>query len=253
MALKHIYPPLLLTSSVTPVDLTGKLNDPSARIKHTLESIAEWLKIDLNIQMVICDGSGFDFKDIVQSNFPAANIECIFFYNDAEEIKKNGKGYGEGEIIRYALEHSKTLLNSELFIKCTAKLWVSNFTTCLSQWNGLFLCGAYFANVYSVKKTKLKFVDTRFYIIRKDIYKKCFLNAHSHLGNNLGWSIEDEFLKIIQSANIKHIFFKIPPVICGVGGGSGKYYKTGIVRVLKDRLRACLARCHPRYSDLFVD
>lgn len=248
-----MIPPLLLTSSVIPTDLSGNLNHPSARVRHTIESISEWLRIEPTIQMVICDGSGFDFTDIVKSNFPLAAIECIFFNNDVEQVKKHGKGYGEGEIIRYALEHSKTLLKSELFIKCTAKLWVCNFRTFLSQWNGYFSCGAYFANVFSVKKTKLKFVDTRVYIVRKDIYKKYFLNAHSHLGNNPGWSIEDEFLKIVQSANIKHIFFKTPPVVCGVGGGSGKYYKTGIVRILKDRLRACLARCHPKYSDLFVD
>ena len=244
-------PPLLLTSSVIPTDLSGNLNDPSMRIKHTIESIAEWLKIDPQIQMVICDGSGYDFSDTVKINFPSANIECIFFDNDAEQIKKHGKGYGEGEIIRYAIEHSKFIKQSDVFIKCTAKLWVANFDQCLSQWNNQFICGAYFANVFSYKKTTLKFVDTRFYISRKDYYLKYFSAAHTQLGNTVGLSIEDTFLDVILQEKMKHIFFRTPPVICGVGGGSGKYYKSGVFRVLKDRFRNWIARSTSQYADLF--
>jgi hypothetical protein len=248
-----MIPPLLFTSSVIPTDLSGKLNDPSARIEHTIESIAEWLEIDPQIQMVICDGSGYDFSNTVKINFPSANIECIFFDNDVEQIKKHGKGYGEGEIIRYAIEHSKFIKQSDVFIKCTAKLWVANFDQCLLQWNNQFICGAYFANVFSYKKTTLKFVDTRFYISRKDYYLKHFSVAHTQLGNTVGLSIEDTFLDAIQQEKMKHIFFRTPPVICGVGGGSGKYYKKGMIRVLKDRLRNWIARSTSRYADLFCD
>ena len=251
MVLKHINPPLLLTSSAIPVDLTGNLNDPRMRIKHTIESIAEWLKIDPQIQIVICDGSGFDFSDIVKVHFPSANIECIFFDNDAEQIKKHGKGYGEGEIIRYAIEHSKLMNESEVFIKCTAKLWVANFDQCLLQWNNEFMCSPYFANVFSYKKTMLKFVDTRFYISRKDFYLKHFSAAHTQFGNIAGRSIEDAFLEVIQQKKMKHLLFRVPPVVCGVGGGSGKYYKSGLLRVLKDRLRNWIARSTSQYTDLF--
>jgi hypothetical protein len=243
-------PPLLLTSSLIPADLSGNLNDPSMRMMHTIESISEWLKIDPHIQIVICDGSGFDFSETVKVNFPVANIECIFFNNDAEQIKRHGKGYGEGEIIRYAIEHSRLMKESEVFIKCTAKLWVANFNQCLLQWNKQFICGAYFANVFSYKKTALQFIDTRFYITRKDFYLKYFSDVHVQLGN-CEQSIEDAFLNVIQNKNIKHILFRTPPVICGVGGGSGKYYKSGVIRVLKDRVRNWIARSTSQYNDLF--
>jgi hypothetical protein len=243
-------PPLLLTSSVIPVDLSGNLNDPSMRMMHTIESISEWLKIDPHIQIVICDGSGFDFSETVKVNFPAANIECIFFNNDVDQIKRHGKGYGEGEIIRYAIEHSRLMNESEVFIKCTAKLWVANFSQCLLQWNKQFICGAYFANVFSYKKTALQFIDTRFYITRKDFYLQHLSTVHVQLGNT-EQSIEDAFLDVIQVKKIKHILFRTPPVICGVGGGSGKYYKSGVIRVLKDRMRNWIARSTTQYKDLF--
>jgi hypothetical protein len=199
---------------------------------------------------VICDGSGFDFSETVKVNFPSANIECIFFNNDAEQIKRHGKGYGEGEIIRYAIEHSRLMKESEVFIKCTAKLWVANFKQCLLQWNKQFICGAYFANVFSYKKTALQFIDTRFYITRKDFYVQHFSAVHIQLGNT-AQSIEDAFLDVIQNKKIKHILFRTPPVICGVGGGSGKYYKSGVIRVLKDRMRNWIARSTSQYKDLF--
>lgn len=243
-------PPLLLTSSLIPTDLSGNLNDPSMRMMHTIESISEWLRIDPHIQIVICDGSGFDFAETVKVNFPAANIECIFFNNDAEQIKRHGKGYGEGEIIRYAIEHSRLMNESEVFIKCTAKLWVANFNQCLLQWNQQFICGAYFANVFSYKKTALQFIDTRFYITRKDFYVQHFSAVHIQLGNT-AQSIEDAFLDVIQDKKIQHILFRTPPVICGVGGGSGKYYKSGVIRVLKDRMRNWIARSTSQYKDLF--
>jgi hypothetical protein len=222
------------------------------RMEHTIEAISEWLKIDPSIQLVICDGSGFDYTDTVKIKFPSAKIECISFFNDAEQVKIHGKGYGEGEIIRYALEHSQVLNESDVFMKCTAKLWLTNLNACLAQWNGRFVCGAYFADVFSLKKTKLMFVDTRFYISRKEAYKRFFLNAHKDLGNTPGWSIEDEFLKIIQWEQLKGIFFAAPPIISGVGGGSGRYYRNGMVRVLKDRLRAYIASRYSRYTDLFI-
>ena len=45
----------------------------------------------------------FDFTVTVQNNFPSANIECIFFDNDAKQIKKYGKGYGESKLLNASL------------------------------------------------------------------------------------------------------------------------------------------------------
>lgn len=244
-------PPLLLTSSVIPMDLSGRLNDPVLRIKHTLESVKEWLLREPTLKIVICDGSGFDFSDLMKSTFPMVNIECLSFVNDSTQIAIHGKGFGEGEIIRYAIKHSKVLQGSEVFMKCTAKLWVSNTQQCLSQWNEQFLCNAYFAGVFSFKKTKIKFIDTRFYITKKNIYLQYFLDSHSNLGGITKVSIEDVFLKVIINNEMEGVLFSTPPIVCGVGGGSGKYYKQGAVRIIKDKIRNRMARSSIQYKKLF--
>lgn len=244
-------PPILITSSVIAMDKTVHLKDEKLRIFHTLESIGRWLEIYPQAQLVICDGSGFDFSSLILKEFPQANIECLFFNNDANMIHLHGKGFGEGEIIRFAIENSQVISNSSWFAKCTAKLWVDNFLDCVHAWNGIFLCQAFFSDVFSFKKTQLQYVDTRFYLVDKNFYIKNLLNSHIDIGGSSGISIEDRFLELIQKERLERVFFSTPPIVCGVGGGSGKYYKNSTIRRLKERLRALLVLLHPKYRSWF--
>ncbi|MBU3590753.1 hypothetical protein ICN11_01790 [Polynucleobacter sp. 78F-HAINBA] len=244
-------PPILLTSSVTAMDQSVQLKDEKLRVFHTLESIQKWLDISPQNKYVLCDGSGFDFSLLVLERFPGANIECISFSNDPDLIRLHGKGYGEGEIIRYALEHSKTLLQSQWFVKCTAKLWVDNFLECIQSWNGHFVCQAFFSNVFSFKKSQLEYVDTRFYMIDKDFYVNHLSKAHIGIGGPSGIGIEERFLEMVTREKLSRFLFEIPPVVCGMGGGSGKYYKDSRVRRLKERFRAWLVSQNSEFKLLF--
>lgn len=243
--------PILLSSSVVPTDKDVKLGDPGERLFHTLESIAEWLKHSERVRLVVCDGSGFNFADVVAKKFPNAEIECLAFVNDRERVLKQGKGYGEGEIVKYAVENSRFIRQSGVFAKCTGKLWVENFVRCLDAWRGPFMGKAHFDNVFSLRPTRMAYFDTRFYMVEVGFYKKYFMDAHLAVGGNSGLSIEDCFMEIVVSQQMKHILFREQPIICGVGGGSGKYYKNSALRRLKDCLRAWLVRNSPRYAALF--
>lgn len=245
-------PPILLTSSVIAMDSSVVLKSQESRIFHTLESIGRWGEISPNNQFVICDGSGFDFSPLLKEHFPNLNIESIYFMNDGDLIKKHGKGYGEGEIIRYALEHSQFLKKTDWFVKCTAKLWVNNFMSCLKQWNGEFVCKAFFANVFSFKATSLEYIDTRFYISKKSFYLAHFSVAYKALGIDNGSSIEEEFLKVVRNLALKKYMFSNPPIISGVGGGSGKYYNTSSIRQFKEMLRTKLVMYNSKFRELFI-
>lgn len=244
-------PPILLTSSVIAMDQTVHLKDEKLRIFHTLESIKKWLDISPKNKYVLCDGSGFDFSLLVAKNFPGANIECIFFNNDPALIEIHGKGFGEGEIIRYALAHSNTLDESQWFAKCTAKLWVDNFLECTKEWNKRFLCQVFFSNVFSFKKSRLEYIDTRFYLADKNFYEAHLSQAHIDIGGASGESIEDRFLEIAARENLNGFIFKNPPVVCGVGGGSGRYYKDSRIRRVKERIRSWIISRNAKFAPLF--
>lgn len=244
-------PPILLTSSVIAMDTTVLLKDQDLRIYHTIESLKRWGELAPNAKFVICDGSGFDFTDLIKEKLPALDIECLSFLNDAEQVKLRGKGFGEGEIIRYALNHSPSLKGAGWFAKCTAKLWVDNFQDCIKEWNGRFLCKAYFSNVFSFKKTTLEYIDTRFYLADKSFYATHFSDAHLYLMIDSGVGIEEKFLEVVNIKDFKKILFKTSPVVSGVGGGSGRYYNTSMMRRLKEVLRLKLVYLSSKYQALF--
>lgn len=249
--IKTSLPPILLTSCIYIADYAVKLIDPTERISYTLESIEKWLHIAPGASLVVCDSSGFDFSDLVKEKFPHHPIESLNFMADKSLVKYHGKGYGEGEIIRYALENSHYLKQADFFAKCTAKLWVENFNECLKEWNSLFLCKATFLRVFSIKKTVLDHIDTRFYFSSKEFYLKYLLNAHVNLGGTTGMSIEDSFRDVILINQMKGVIFSTPPVIGGVGGGTGKYYNIKFSKVIKEKIRLKLAKANPSFKELF--
>jgi len=237
------------------MDNSVVLKDPEQRLQFTLESIHHWLSQSPDIRLVICDGSDYDFSPVLLKHFPEAmrhnRIECLHFLNDPKKVAEFGKGYGEGEIIQFALKNSSFLKDTDWFCKCTGKLWVDNFFDCLEEWNGKFLCQAYFSNGFSLKKTQLEYIDTRFYISTKEIYQKYFSQLHLEVGGHFHRSIEDAFKKTIVANNLKGILFRHYPLIRGVGGGSGKYYKGNFMRRNKDRLRLKIIQSSAAYSKWF--
>lgn len=244
--------PILLTSSVIAHDKGVALTNTDERIRLTLESVEQWLSIQPTSCLVLCDGSSFDFTEIVAKKFPFAKIECLHFENDQDLVEKNGRGYGEGEIIRYALTHSNLIAKAQCFAKCTSKLWVENYTQCLSVWNGNLLLKGVFLNAFSVfKQTEFAYIDTRFYITSCSTYKKFFENAHFQINKDTGYGLEECFHDIFLKNKINKSLFIIAPVICGVGGGTGKYYKNSIKRKLKEDLRLRLVKLNRKFFHFF--
>lgn len=244
-------PPILLTSCVTVSDHSVSLKDENARIRLTLKSIEKWLAISPDLRFVLCEGSNFDFSRIVLENFPQANIECLFFENNKHLVRLHGKGFGEGEIVNYALANSLYLKESEYFAKCTAKLWVENFLDCLKGWNGTFLCKGYFSDVFSFKRTQFSYVDTRFYLVNKSFYLEYLASAYLNVGGESGLSLEHCFRDVILKENLSSVMFTVPPVICGVGGGSGLYYKNNLKRRIKESIRLWIVRKNKSFNYLF--
>lgn len=177
-------PPLLMTSCALPNAPSTALHDQDQHIKFTIKSIREWLKVEPKIQLIICDVSNFDFGLLTKKYFPDTQIECLKFHNSSDLVRKFGKGFGEGEIVEYALEHSKILKTCDYFAKCTAKLWVRNFHECLQDWNGEFVCDIHCSNVMKLKSFILNHLDTCFYVSSKRFYNEQLSKVHTKVNEN---------------------------------------------------------------------
>lgn len=253
MAVPPSRPPVLLTSSVIVHDMGVALQDTDERLRLTLDSVGEWLRIAPELQFVICDGSGFDFSESIRQRYPSTTVECLFFQNDAQAVRRFGRGYGEGEIVRHAVTHSRLIARAGCFAKCTAKLWVDNYRDCLAEWDGRLCLKGVFLDVFSpFKPTTLAYIDTRFYIAQVRMYRELLLNAHTRVDKDQNYGLEEAFRDAVLSTGLTGVFWRTPPVIEGVGGGIGVSYRNPFKRILKEKLRSLLAQHHPKFAALFL-
>jgi hypothetical protein len=138
------------------------------------------------------------------------------------------------------------------FAKCTSKLWVSNFVECIRQWDGEILMKGVFNHALSpFRRTRFSYIDTRFYVMKAEIYSRLFLSAHLNLRPKDGHGLEQSFRDIFLANQMQHCLMNPPPIIDGVGGGTGTYYKNSLVRQYKEKLRYRSAKRNPLFKTWF--
>ena len=244
-------PTLLLTSSIFVSAPFVVLADPGKRVELTIESIKQWIIIAGDLNIVICDGSGYDFTKDVAERFPQSKIECISFKNDVDLVSAYGKGYGEGEIIQYALAQSEYLKHSDYFVKCTSKLWVNNFPVIFKHWNNIFQCQFGLVSPKTFKNAIPHFLDTRFYIANKNYYIEHFGNAYKNVRDQDGYYLEHCFRDVVVNNKLQasSILFPTPPRLEGVSGTSGETYRAA--NPIKARFKNFKTRLRLRIYERF--
>jgi hypothetical protein len=234
--------PILLTSSVVAHDKGVRLQDPTERTRLAMESVQKWRAIAPHNPLVLCDGSGFDFQPMVTTLPGSGPMECLHFQNNVELVKQHGRGYGEGEI-----------QSAGCFAKCTSKLWVENFSACMQPWNGRLLMKGVFDHVFSPHKaTALAYIDTRFYAMDVQSYREHFLHAHEAIHAQEGYGLEESFRDIFLNSQLQGCLMTLPPVIYGVGGGTGAHYKNPQLRQFKEKWRYQLVKRNPLFRSWFA-
>lgn len=206
-----------------------KLSDPQERLQHTLTSLERWLEIAPDLRIIVCDGSGFDLAEICNRRFPRAAIECLSFENDFEAVRRYGKGYGEGQIVNYALTTSPTLQGADWFAKCTSKWWVRNFNELVQGWAGDFQSGLKFKNKNSPRHISALHVDTRFYFVRTWFYLDRLASAHLKVRDHEGYYLEHSFKDVLihDNRDALRVMFARAPRIEGVSGTSAEVHGAG--------------------------
>lgn len=227
--------PLLLTTAAHASAKHTALTDTQSRIDAFAWSLEQWCKSESINQIVICDGSNYNFSAIANAvNRSNKKIECLHFHNDAQKVAQQGKGYGEGQIVEFALRNSELLNSSQTFAKCTGRLWVKNHALCLK----LFKKPASF-NL--IGRRRVSFVDTRFYIADKKFYEEKLVKAHLKVDDDNGYYLEHSFADCLKGFNTRSLTFTCPPVIKGTSGSTGQVYNPTPSEFFRAGLR-CLSQ-----------
>ena len=213
---------LIITGTIVPNDNIYCLNlkNSEERLRQYLNSLEFYINNSQLNNIVFCDNSNTFVKKIASLEKLARkqnkNFEYLFFQGNQENILKKGKGYGEGEIIEYVLEHSNLIKRSTVLVKVTGRLIVKNINLIL------FLIHKN-QNYFDVVKTKV--CDTRFYIVSKEMYNHFFVQAYKRVDDKKNIWIEHIFKKIILDNNLSFKLFPIQPNIIGISGSTGKKYR----------------------------
>lgn len=216
--------PLLITSAVYSSAPFVAIADSADRESYVVDSVENWFDNNQGLKIVLCDGSGFDFNlNLNLKKYTKLGIlEILVFKNNKEHVRLFGKGYGEGEIIEYALRNSSFLSDSEHFAKCTGKQWVENYNECISRYNSVISLERIYLHRYS---WKFSTCDTRFFIVNKIFYTKFFMSCYKSVNDFNGCYLEHVFAEVVRVNKIRSDFMR-KPLIFGYSGSTGNYCQT---------------------------
>lgn len=231
------------------------LKDHKERLFQTLCCLIEWAQLPHISHIILCDNTNidYDFRPIEEYLKKHGIIfELLTFQGDFSKVQKYGKGYGEGEIIKYALANSKYLREDDAsFYKVTSRLFVNNFSIIqkhLTDVPNAFPPSKEKCYIYLAKKIKRKLfgqtkhcksIQTQFYKCNVSFYKQYLLHAFEDVRDHEGLYMEHVFFGALCRKNV--FILKPLPIYTGVSGTSGKIYSHDYSKNTKDLALTFLA------------
>jgi hypothetical protein len=217
---------ILLTATVNPMIDVARAN-PKVRLNDYLSALKIWWgELEtLPVDILFCENSGYDIKiieDWILSINAESRIKIFQFTGDKSLVEKLGKGAGEAEIFDRCI--NENLISSyDYILKCTGRLYVKNsrnLLACVEQSNDDF--------AFSIRGN-LDFADTRFFIIKHQLFVNYLLNLAKDVDDNNGVYLEHVVLKQVFRAfsdGYKWGQFGALPQYVGVGGSDGKVHSS---------------------------
>ena len=219
--MKHI---ILLTSCVNPNDMPfTALSDINVRKQQYLDALRFYVN-NTPLPIVYVDNSNVDIKEYnVISNIVDDRLELLSF--DGNHDKEHGKGYGELEIIDYAIKHSN-IINSNTnvsIIKITGRLVIVNIMTILNQLKYNILPSS--NSVICSMNSDFSMADSRLLIAPLNFYKRLIENRMA-INDSEGVYLEHVLCSLIKKQNLYafHTFFS-EPQYQGVSGSTNITYE----------------------------
>ena len=113
-----------------------EINDYNVRLNQYLEAIEFYIKYTKVKDIAFVENSNFtyDYSDVYDlAKNHNKNIEILAFEGDHKKTSEYGKGYGEGEIIKYFYINSELLKRHGYFIKVTGRFKLLNIDEILKS------------------------------------------------------------------------------------------------------------------------
>lgn len=215
---------LMITGCIAP-----KRDIPFLAVSETEERLAEYeetLRWAISespfTEIVYADNSGFDLGKlqnyVSEAKKKQKKLELLGFSLSDPRVFQ-GKGYGEGKILEYALQNSSLVAENkeQYFYKLTGRLKIANINEMMK--------GSRTDTVYFFRNYPLYgMLDTRFYGMPVNIYRQFFLNAYTMVNDEKLNYLEKIFYEICEKNRISYQCMKKYPEFRGRSGSTGQVY-----------------------------
>ena len=234
---------LIMTTAVNSSDPCLTIRNSGERVFQLHCSLVSWITSSRVDNIILCDNSAPDndyagIAALAQSY--GKKFEALSFRGDSARVVTHGKGFGEGEIIRHALENSSLIKESGSFYKVTGRVFIENFDAICALEAGHEV--VFDLSILPVKKIAWKllaalpgagtlltnngfgFVKTIFYKCSVAYYRRHLLHCHGEVDSRKHFLLENRmFLPIIRHG---YRPFAIQPDYVGYCAGTGELYGT---------------------------
>lgn len=214
---------ILLTGCIEPKGmLQTALNDREVRKEQYINALNFYLH-KTSHSIVFVDNSNSDISYLFKTYTQSGRLEYLSFNGNTR--KDRGKGYGECEIIQFALDHSKTIITSKdkRIVKVTGRLIVKNINLIISLHSIILNHNTIFFSINS----DLSFPDSRLIIAPTSFYS-LFLNSKEDIDDSKGYYFEHALIDTFKKYRyISYSPFYVMPQIEGMSGSTGEIYKNG--------------------------
>lgn len=196
------------------------ITDSVVRLEHYLYAINYYISKTKFRRIIFCDNSdcqyNHDWKLYELAKRYKKQFEWLSFSGDTERTAVFGKGYGEGEIIEYALVHSQLLQDVSFFYKVTGRLKINNVDKIINRIKTDR--EAYF----NIDIYRPRGMDTRFFACSTKFYKEKLVKVYLKCDDRKGAAMEDLFFsELFWCANNLPLY----PDFRGQSAGSGRHYE----------------------------
>lgn len=214
----------IVTGTIRPTNLVTqlKIRNEEERLFQYLESLKFFIESKAFTKIIFCENSNYGagglaaLEEMARDN--GVKLEILSFQGDIQQVERQGKGYGEGEILDYVFDHSDLVEREPFFIKITGRMKVMNIQKLVSVMKPE---KSYFNIPNSTLRT---LYDTRIYGMPTEQFKRCFREVYHKVWDNQGIYLEHIYTQTLKENGIKVTNFPRYPRIVGISGSTGGSY-----------------------------
>ena len=214
--------PLLITSAIQPPRNVQylELTDPVKRRLITKAALLFWVANGVK-SIVVADATGakvLNDEEAAELRTLQVELEQISYAQDIARLTEKGKGYGEGRLIEFALDHSRILGAATHFYKSTGKTFVRNYADISNMIAANSIHGMFWKYVDPLSLMK-PWAECRFYFTPKDFAREHLIPAYLRTDDKVA-TCEYHIFEELQRVATKRLAPR--PLVYGLSGGDDR-------------------------------